>query len=343
MIAKGNTTITLDEVMSKVSEGDILAHYLGVKEVPALINSPLREDKKPSFSLYSYDGIKIYWKDFATNETGGIFDLLIKMWCCSFQQALNRVDKDIKENSKVNVKKCFPSTIKIRRSNSNSDLQVKVRAWRDYDIEYWNTFGISLIWLKWADVYPISYKIIFKDGNRYTFNADKYAYAFVERKEGKVSIKVYQPFNKLGYKWSNKNDGSVIGLWAKLPEYGDKVCICSSLKDSLCLSANLLIHTIYLQGEGYSMSDTAIKELKRRFKQVFICFDNDSTGRIDSEKLSEETGFSNIILPSFSGGKDIAEYYQQFGHNGMIDNILPLFNPKKQKLQWESDLPFDVY
>ena len=30
----------------------------------------------------------------------------------------------------------------------------------------------------------------------YTFTADKYAYCFVERKEGKVSLKIYQPYSK---------------------------------------------------------------------------------------------------------------------------------------------------
>ena len=81
-------------------------------------------------------------------------------------------------------------------------------------------------------------KIIIKNQHKYIFKADKLAYAYVEHKEGKVSIKIYQPKNTNGYKWSSKHDSSVVSLWTKIPEYGDILCICSSLKDSLCTLEN---------------------------------------------------------------------------------------------------------
>ena len=67
-------------------------------------------------------------------------------------------------------------------------------------------------WLKYADVYPISHKIVIKDNKSYAFGADKYAYAYVEFKEGRTTLKIYQPFNKNGFKWSNRHDRSVISL-----------------------------------------------------------------------------------------------------------------------------------
>ena len=47
-------------------------------------------------------------------------------------------------------------------------------------------------WLKYADVYPISHKIVIKDNKSYAFGADKYAYAYVEFKEGKVTLKKFE-------------------------------------------------------------------------------------------------------------------------------------------------------
>ena len=131
----------------------------------------------------------------------------------------------------------------------------------------------------------------------------------MEHKEGKVTLKIYQPFNKDGYKWSNKHDTSVISLWTKVPEYGEQICICSSLKDALCLWANTGIPALAVQGEGYKMSNTAISELKKRYKKIFILFDNDKAGLIDGEKLALSTGFTNIVLPEFEGGKDISDLY----------------------------------
>lgn len=341
MISKGKDSVCLNDILSKVTEADILSYYLGISEIPTIISSPLRKDNNPSFGLYSRDGKRIYYIDFSTRDRGGLFDLLGHMWNCSFEEVLVRINKDIsKFGNGTSVHISSPCTVKSINKN-NTDLQCKVREWRDYDIEYWASYGISLNWLAYAEVYPISHKIIIKDGQRYVFAADKYAYAYVEHKEGKVTLKIYQPFNKK-WKWSNKHDKSVISLWAKVPEFGDKICICSSLKDALCLWANTGIPSIAIQGEGYNMSNTAISELKRRFKQVFICLDNDEPGIRDAKKLSEETGFTNVVLPHFDEGKDISDLYKAKGKKKFLKIITPLFDSLSIISDYEGDLPFMV-
>ena len=172
---------------------------------------------------------------------------------------------------------------------------------------------------------------------QYVLGADKYAYAFVEHKEGNTTIKIYQPYNKRGYKWSNKHDKTVVSLWTKIPERGNKVVICSSLKDALCLWANTGIPALAIQGEGYTMSKTAINELKRRYKQVYILFDNDEPGLKDGEKLSKDTGFINLVLPKFEGGKDISDLYKSNPEN-FSKVIISLINQYKESEI--SDLPF---
>lgn len=342
-ISKGKSSVSLDDILSKVTEADILSHYLGVTEVPCIINSPLRQDRRPSFGLYSSDGIRIFYIDLATKDSGGLFDLLGKMWNCGFKEVLNKIDEDIsKFRGSASIHSYTPCAVRSTSSyNKDTDLQCKVRDWRDYDIEYWASYGITLEWLKYAEVYPISHKIVIKDGHRYVFGADKYAYAYVEHKEGKVTLKIYQPFNKAGYKWSNKHDKSVISLWTKVPEYGDKICICSSLKDALCLWANANIPSLSIQGEGYNMSDTAISELKRRYKEIYILLDNDEAGLKDGLSLSESTGFTNVVLPKFEGGKDISDAFKILGKEKWLKLIVPLFNSSRPQEDWD-DLPFKV-
>lgn len=340
MFSSGYNSITINDILSKVSEADILSYYLGITEIPCIISSPLRVDKNPSFGLYSPDGKKIYYNDFSTRDRGGIFDLLGKMWNCSYNEVLVRINQDLlKFRSNTIVRKPSSCTVRSTSSDSkSSDLQCKTREWRDYDIEYWESFGVPLKWLIYAEVYPISHKIIIKNGNRYIFGADKYAYAYVEHKEGKVTLKIYQPFNRNGYKWCNKHDNSVISLWTKVPEYGEQICICSSLKDALCLWANIGIPSIAIQGEGYKISSTAISELKRRYKQIFICLDNDEPGLKDAQKLAEETGFINIVLPKFIGGKDISDMYKSLGNRKFIKTMKSLFTPVPSTTI--EDLPF---
>lgn len=45
---KTPTNITLDYILSKVTEYDIYTHYLGQFKVGAIYNSPFRKDKNPS-------------------------------------------------------------------------------------------------------------------------------------------------------------------------------------------------------------------------------------------------------------------------------------------------------
>ena len=325
-MAIGTGKPSFECITDKVSEFTLAAYYLGVNKLPCLINSPLRQDNNPSFGLLSSDGKTLGWKDFATRESGGnIFSLLSQMWNLSLTETYNKILKDLPNicgNPKITSKKF------IRRLSKNTatEMRCKIRRWFKYDIAYWESYGISLKWLKYAEVYPISHKIIIKDGKEYVFGADKYAYAYVEHKEGRVTLKIYQPFNKNGFKWSNKHDRSVISLWTKVPKTGDKICICSSLKDALCLWANTGIPSLAIQGEGYGMSNTAIMELKKRFKNIFVLLDNDAAGIKDAKKLCEATGFTNIELPKFEGGKDISDYYKTFGKEKFVETFNSLFN-----------------
>lgn len=318
MISRGKKSEEYIDI-SQIRQADIAAYYLGVKSIPCLIPSPLRQDRKPSFSLFSNNGEEVGFIDYSTREHGGIIDLLMLMWNCSFVEAKRRIANDMGD-SKLNIsigKGSYATRIPIRTS-SDIDLQCKAREWRDYDLEYWGSYGITLNWLKYADVHPISHKIVVKDNISYAFAADKYAYAYVEFKEGRTTLKIYQPFNTRGFKWANRHDRSVISLWTKVPPTGDRVCICSSLKDALCLWANTGIPALATQGEGYGMSDTAVNELKRRFKKVYICFDGDPPGVADSLSLQKKTGFKIIACPLIGQAKDWSDIYHDYGKERML-------------------------
>lgn len=326
MISRGRESGEPLPDLGNLSEADIAAYYFNIKSIPCLISSPLRQDKKPSFALYSPNGIEVNYIDFSNRDGGTIWTALMKLWNCSFQEARRRVFNDLGTNSLGTTVGIGHYNMRDVKINAYLDLQCRVREWRDYDLQYWGSYGISLKWLKYANVYPISHKIIVKEDKSYAFGADKYAYAYVEFKEGNTTLKIYQPFNKNGYKWSNRHDRSVISLWTKVPKTGDKVCICASLKDALCLWANTGIPSLAVQGEGYGISDTAANELKQRFNKVYICFDNDKAGLEDAARLSEKTGFINVVLPPFEGGKDISDYYKILNNKEIFKStIIKLF------------------
>ena len=323
----GKNSVSFDEIKGKVTDADLVFRYLGVTKIPCFICSPLRKDKRPSFGLYSRDGEKIHWIDLATREGGGMYDLLSLMWHCDYKEVLTRIQKDITSPTQGATVTSTPLTIKdMSTHQNNNDLQCRVRKWRKYDIDYWESYGVPIEWLEYAEVYPISHKIVISNGKKYVFNADKLAYAFVEHKEGKVTLKIYQPHSENPqYKWSNKHDRSVISLWTKVPEKGEKLVICSSLKDALCLWANTGIPALALQGEGYGISDTAINELKRRYKKIIISYDGDAAGILDAKKLSEKTGFIYRNSPIIGEAKDWSDIYKIYGKKRFLEEVKKAF------------------
>lgn len=340
-VSKGESSVTLSDILEKTTEANILTFYLGVTEIPCIIHSPLRKDNRPSFGLYSPNGKRIYFVDFATKDRGGIFDLLCQMWGCSYKEVLIRINKDIPKLCSIgtpNVHKHIPCTVRSTiECKKSTDLQCKVRDWASYDVEYWESYGISLDWLKYAEVYPISHKIIIKNGNKYVFKADKYAYAYVEHKEGKVTLKVYQPFNKDGYKWSSNIDRSVWSLWTKIPKFGNNLIISSSVKDCLNIMCNLGIPAICMQGEGYKPKPQIIEELKSRYKNIILFYDNDynnpdNPGKKDSMELSLEYNLKRVEIPVKYESKDPSDLFKKYGR----DRYLEIMNEILKDLLWKN-------
>lgn len=340
-VSKGESSVTLSDILEKTTEANILSFYLGVTEIPCIIHSPLRKDNRPSFGLYSPNGKRIYFVDFATKDRGGIFDLLCQMWGCSYKEVLIRINKDIPKLCSIgtpDVHKHIPCTVRSTiECKKSTDLQCKVRDWTSYDIEYWKSYGISLDWLKYAEVYPISHKIIIKNGNKYVFKADKYAYAYVEHKEGKVTLKIYQPFNKNGYKWSSNIDRSVWSLWTKIPKFGNNLIISSSVKDCLNIMCNLGIPAICMQGEGYKPKPQIIEELKSRYKNIILFYDNDynnpdNPGKKDSIELSLEYNLKRVEIPVKYESKDPSDLFKKYGR----DRYLEIMNEILKDLLWKN-------
>lgn len=333
----GRSSISLDDILSKTTEVEILHYYLGITSIPTVINSPFRKDNRPSFGFYSMDGKTIFYRDFSTDDRGNLYTFLSKYWGnIPYNKVLEKIYSDIPnfKNSNLSYK-----SISITSENhlfSNTDLQCKVREWKMHDIEYWNQYGINLEWLKFAEIYPISHKIIIKDGKKYIFPADKYAYAYVERKDDKVTLKIYQPYNTQGFKWSNKNNASVWDLWSKLPKEGKNLIITSSKKDALCIWANTGIPACSLQAESCMPKPKIIEELKERFQNIFVLYDNDfnseeNHGRILGKKLADTFNLKQIEIPDELESKDSSDLYKNKGKKCLKQTIYKLINDNTTK------------
>lgn len=324
---RGKPVIDLKEAVSKISSEALLEQYFGITEIPTTIISPYRLDNHPSLSIYYNSAGKVCFKDFGTGDYGSIIDLLAKVWNKSFEDTV----LEILKNNPVKTVFSLPKAKTPKHINSSSDIQVKTRKWKDYDLEYWEMYGISLEWLQFGEVYPVS-RIFFTNsfGETKIFPADKYAYCYVERKDDKVTLKIYQPFSKTN-KWMNKHNASVWDLWTQLPETGDKLIITSSRKDALCLWENTGIPSVSLQGEGYIPKEHVVNQLKHRFKKIYVLYDNDfksetNWGREHGKKLCETFDLIQLELPEHLGSKDPSDLVKNHGRQFLNKTINKLIN-----------------
>ena len=306
---------------ARISEVQIAKKCLNLTKIPCLTKSPFREDKKPSFGVYEKDG-RVYCKDFATNEFWNLQILL----CSLYNLDNNSLCEHIINNHS------FISDIKIGysyTSNKNKNLTIikstKIK-WMSYDLEYWNKYGISRDWLEWANVHPISYFFI----NNQIYAADKYAYVYLEWKDEIETQKIYQPYNHNGAKWFSSYNSSVWSLWKKLPKNGDKLIITSSLKDALCLWENIGIPSCSLQSESTYPKPKVIQQLKDRFENIYVFFDNDfnsidNPGRKFSNKLCNTFNLKKLEIPTKYMAKDPSDLMMYYGEERFKEIINNLF------------------
>lgn len=325
MVARGSDSTSIEKVNDLYSDFDIAHKYLSITCVPEVINSPLRQDNNPSLGLFINNKTNSLWfKDFGSGEKGSLYDLLAKMWNVSKDKVYDRILEDMPAPAPMRKHR-----VKVYRKSAGK-VEVRVREWRDYDIAYWDSYGISLPWLKFGEIYPISHIILTKNGHSYPIPAEKYAYVYVERKDGIVSFKIYQPYSK-EYKWMSKHDSSVWDLWTKIPEKGDKLIITSSRKDALAIWSNTGIPALSLQGEGYIPKEHVVQQLKDRYNKVYVLYDNDfqseeNHGRMYGKMIAERFNVTQIEIPEKWESKDPSDLVKNHGRGVLRRVIYELVN-----------------
>ena len=325
MVARGSDSTSIEKVNDLYSDFDIAHKYLGITCVPEVINSPLRQDNNPSLGLFINNKTNSLWfKDFGSGEKGSLYDLLAKIWNVSKDKVYDRILEDMPAPAPMRK-----HGVKVYRKSAGK-VEVRVREWRDYDIAYWDSYGISLPWLKFGEIYPISHIILTKNGHSYPIPAEKYAYVYVERKDGIISFKIYQPYSK-EYKWMSKHDSSVWDLWTKIPEKGDKLIITSSRKDALAIWSNTGIPALSLQGEGYIPKEHVVQQLKDRYNKVYVLYDNDfqseeNHGRMYGKMIAERFNVTQIEIPEKWKSKDPSDLVKNHGRGVLRGVIYELVN-----------------
>ena len=82
---KITVSLTKSHVLNKISQYELFSYYLGCDfKSGVVMNSPLRQDDKPSFSIFTDRKGTLRFKDFGTGDTGDCFTLIQQLFGIDF-------------------------------------------------------------------------------------------------------------------------------------------------------------------------------------------------------------------------------------------------------------------
>ena len=323
---KSEDHLHTDVILGKISEYDIFMYYCpSFKVLGKKFSSELREDKTPTVSIIPYNG-RLLYKDFGNiDHVFNCFSYIQYKYNCTFIDALRIIDCDFKLGLSSNIPgKQFTMGIMGYKQSKTPKyikpdvlIQKRKRKWTHEDAKFWSKYFVSKKILTSFAVEPISHFWI--NGIRFSCKSITYAFKFKNR------YKIYSPYDEQN-KWLSNTKKTDVQGYNQLPTNGERLIITSSLKDVMCLrSAGYF--SIAMQSEMQFPEETLISELKTRFTQIDILYDNDfdketNPGQTMAKKICDLYGFKNICIPDEFKSKDPSDLVNKVGNFNKLKNIL---------------------
>lgn len=310
---KETCNITLDWILSRVTEYDIYQAYIGNFKVGMIYNSPLRKDKTPSFGcFYSKKTKQLLFKDHGTGQCGNVVKFVeLYTGKTNYSDILQDIVQRLKitnDTELVSSKQYIPSTETV--------IGVVRQEFTETDINYWKQFNISTTTLKKFGVNSIKYylcngvvKSIYENEN------PMYAYKVYNH------FKIYKPLADKYTKWRNNLTELDIQGFKQLPKTGDTLIITKSMKDVMCLY-EMGIPAISPSSESTFIPDKILEQLKKRFKRIIIMFDRDGAGITYLRKMSRKTGLEGMLVHKKFRAKDISDAIRDNGFDKVKNWLL---------------------
>lgn len=295
---KDEENVTLEYILSKVTEYDIYSAYIGNFKVGMIYNSPFRKDKNPSFGcFYSRTTKQLMFKDHGTGDCGNVIKFVsLLTGLTNYSDILNDIVNKLKITNNtqlVSSKQYIPSTETV--------IGVVRQDFTLIDINYWSQFNISTTTLKKFGVSSIKYylcngivKGIYKDTN------PMYAYKVYNH------FKIYRPLADKYTKWRNNLTENDIQGFKQLPKTGDILIITKSMKDVMCLY-EMGIPAISPSSESTFIPQHCLDSLRKRFKHIIVIYDRDRAGFQNVRKIVHKHNLDFLFVHRKFKSKDISD------------------------------------
>lgn len=315
--------ITKELILSRFSEEQLMEYYLHLPVKKGLFRSPLRRDKQPTCSFYRNKSGTLIFKDFATGQHLNIFDVVQSIFRCDYFESLRIIANDfgiVRDNTlHKNPGKINLNPIKIK-DKEISKIQIEVQEFTDGELKWWGKYGISKDILKRFDVY--SCKHVFLNDQLFAESQQHcpiFGY-YGKKYQGLELWRCYFP-KRTSFRFITNWPSKKIQGYDQLPKKGKLLVITKSMKDSMCLYS-CGITACAPNSENLFISDKVLEDLKSRFKNIVVLYDNDRPGLYNMAKIRREhPELTYVFIPKRYGSKDISDFYKDHGRKETLNLI----------------------
>ena len=315
--------ITKELILSRFSEEQLMEYYLHISVKKGLFRSPLRKDKQPTCSFYRNKSGTLIFKDFATGQHLNIFDVVQSIFRCDYFESLRIIANDfgiVRDNTlHKNPGKINLNPIKIK-DKEISKIQIEVQEFTDGELKWWGKYGISKDILKRFNVY--SCKHVFLNDQLFAESQQHcpiFGY-YGKKYQGLELWRCYFP-KRTSFRFITNWPSKKIQGYDQLPKKGKLLVITKSMKDSMCLYS-CGITACAPNSENLFISDKVLEDLKSRFKNIVVLYDNDRPGLYNMAKIRREhPELTYVFIPKRYGSKDISDFYKDHGRKETLNLI----------------------
>ena len=315
--------ITKELILSRFSEEQLMEYYLHLPVKKGLFRSPLRRDKQPTCSFYRNKSGTLIFKDFATGQHLNVFDVVQSIFRCDYFESLRIIANDfgiVQDNTlHKNPGKINLNPIKIK-DKEISKIQIEVQEFTDSELKWWGKYGISKDILKRFDVY--SCKHVFLNDQLFAKSQQHcpiFGY-YGKKYQGLELWRCYFP-KRTSFRFITNWPSKKIQGYDQLPKKGKLLVITKSMKDSMCLYS-CGITACAPNSENLFIPDKVLEDLKNRFENIVVLYDNDKPGLYNMAKIRKEhPELTYVFIPKRYGSKDISDFYKDHGRKETLNLI----------------------
>jgi hypothetical protein len=289
--------LTSESILDKISEYDVYRKYFGEFKPNVVTCNWMRGDKNPSFIIGNkYQ--EFTHKDFSDDKwKGNCFSFVMQMFSCSFNEALEIIDRDFDlgiTNGSItkNYEKIVSNYSQPKFTpKQESFIQVKTRSFTHEELAYWNEYYQDIDDLRANNVYSID--TLYLNKQKFPLKDTELRFGYLY--EG--HWKIYRPHSDKKSKWLPNN--VPITMMDGLADIKDcDVAFIQKSKKDYMVMKKIYPCCCAVQNEGLGcFSQENVDYLKENSERQILSFDSDEAGVKSSLLITEKFDFEYCNVP----------------------------------------------